>query len=110
MTLGIYLPFSVVSTVVVGAVAGRIYDGVVSTTPFAAVARRLGVLLASGLIVGESLFGVFTAAVIVSSRNSAPFALLPEGSAWPAMAVGAIAFVIVVVGLYGWTRGRAAKV
>ena len=31
----------------------------------------MGVLLASGLIVGESLFGVFTAAVIVSSRNSA---------------------------------------
>lgn len=110
VTLGIYLPFSVVSTVVVGAVAGRIYNGMVASSPYAAVARRLGVLLASGLIVGESLFGVFTAAVIVSTRDSAPFALLPEGSAWPAMAAGTAAFVLAVIGLYAWTRRRAARV
>ncbi len=110
VTLGIYLPFATVSTVVVGAVAGNLYDRWVSSSRFAEVAKRLGILLASGLIVGESLFGVFTAAVIVSSGNAAPFALLPEGSAWPAMIVGVVVYVAAVFALYSWTRSRAAKV
>lgn len=110
VTLGIYLPFATVSTVVVGAVAGNLYDRWVSSSRFAEVAKRLGILLASGLIVGESLFGVFTAAVIVSSGNAAPFALLPESSAWPAMIVGVVIYVAAVFALYSWTRSRAAKV
>jgi len=110
VTLGIYLPVATVSTVVVGAVIGRIYDVWVEKSRFAEIAKRLGILLASGLIVGESLFGVFTAAVIVTTNNGEPFALLPAGSAWPATLVGMVAFIALISGLYAWTRNKAAKV
>ncbi|MNC40417.1 hypothetical protein D3C75_891270 [compost metagenome] len=95
---------------VVGAVCGWAYDKWIATTRFADVGRRMGVLLASGLIVGESLFGVFTAAVIVSTKNEAPFALLPKGAAWPAMWAGLIAFAVLTFALYSWIRSRSAKV
>ncbi len=108
--IGVYLPAYVTTMLVVGAVAGWVYDRAVSRTRFADVGRRMGVLLASGLIVGESLFGVFTAAVIVSSGKDAPFALIEEGGAWPAMWAGLIVFALMVFGLYRWTMSRAAKV
>ena len=108
--IGFYLPAAVTMMLVVGAVCGWLYDRAVSGTRFADVARRMGVLLASGLIVGESLFGVVYAGIIVATRNEAPLALLPEGSAWPAMTAGIVAFVVLTFALYSWVRGRSAKV
>ncbi|WP_226638057.1 OPT family oligopeptide transporter [Brevundimonas poindexterae] len=108
--IGFYLPAAVTMMLVVGAVCGWLYDRAVSGTRFADVARRMGVLLASGLIVGESLFGVIYAGIIVATRNEAPLALLPEGSAWPAMTAGIVAFVVLTFALYSWVRGRSAKV
>jgi putative OPT family oligopeptide transporter len=108
--IGFYLPAAVTMMLVVGAVCGWIYDKAIKTTRFADVGRRMGVLLASGLIVGESLFLVMTAGVIVGTGDDAPFAMLPEGSAWPAMLAAGVAFVVVTVALYAWVRGRSAKV
>ncbi|WP_374516346.1 OPT family oligopeptide transporter [Brevundimonas sp.] len=108
--IGFYLPAAVTTMLVIGAVCGWLYNRAIRTTRFADVGRRMGVLLASGLIVGESLFLVMTAGVIVSTDNEAPFAMLPEGSAWPAMLTGIAAFVALTVALYAWVRGRAAKV
>ena len=50
--LGIYLPSSTTAFVVVGAVVGWAYDRWADRLPNAESAKRLGVLLASGLIVG----------------------------------------------------------
>ncbi|MDZ4362324.1 OPT family oligopeptide transporter [Brevundimonas sp.] len=108
--IGFYLPAAVTTMLVVGAVCGWVYDRAIKTTRFADVGRRMGVLLASGLIVGESLFLVMTAGVIVGTGNDAPFAMLPEGSTWPAMLAGLVTFAVVVVALYAWTRSRSAKV
>ncbi len=110
VAMGIYLPMATTMAVVVGAVAGKLYDNWVSKTAYAETAKRLGVLLASGLIVGESLFGVFTAAVIVSTNNGEPFGLIPAGSGWPAMLVAVPAFLLVVYGLYAWTKSKAARI
>lgn len=110
VAMGIYLPMATTMAVVIGAVAGKLYEGWVSKTTFGETAKRLGVLLASGLIVGESLFGVFTAAVIVSSNNAEPFGLIPADSGWPAALLALPAFVLVVYGLYAWTKAKAAKV
>ena len=107
--IGVYLPAYVTTMLVIGALCGWIYDRAIRATRFADAGRRMGVLLASGLIVGESLFGVFTAAVIVSTRNEAPFALLEEG-AWPAMWAGLVVFAVLTFILYRWTMKRAAKV
>lgn len=108
--IGVYLTMATTMTVVNGAIAGKIYNGWVAGSPFAGIAQRLGVLLASGLIVGESLFGVFLAGVIVLSQNAEPFALLPAETAWPSALAGAIGFIVTVLALYLWTRAKAARV
>ena len=108
--IGFYLPAAVTTMLVIGAICGWAYDKAIKDTRFADVGRRMGVLLASGLIVGESLFLVMTAGVIVATGNDAPFAMLPEGSTFPAMTAAIVVFAVLVVALYVWVRGRAAKV
>lgn len=110
VAMGIYLPMATTMAVVIGAIAGKLYDAWVSKTAYAETAKRLGILLASGLIVGESLFGVFTAAVVVSSGKKEPFGLIPADAGWPAMLIAIPAFVLIVYGLYAWTKAKAAKV
>jgi putative OPT family oligopeptide transporter len=100
--LGIYLPTSVTLMTVVGAVAGWAYERRADRTANPAGARQLGVLLASGMIVGESLVGVVLAAVVVFSGRAAPLALVGEEFANPAIWVGGIAFAISMIALYGW--------
>jgi len=60
--------------------------------------------------VGESLFGVFLAGTIVSTGNDSPFGLVPEGSTWPAMLAGVVAFILLAGGLYAWIRRVSVKV
>ena len=69
-------------------------------------AERLGTLVASGLIVGESLFGVLNAGLIVAFNNDVPLVLVPEEFA-PARALGVIAFAALVVWLYAWLARHA---
>ncbi len=72
-------------------------------------AERLGTLVASGLIVGESLWGVINAGLIVALSKEAPLALVPENFAlvpW----LGVLGFVGLIFLLYGWMLGRSAAV
>lgn len=98
--IGIYLPPTVSAPLVVGAVLAWAIDKMLARraraagVPFARYAEipsRHGVLLASGLIVGESLVGVMMAAVIGASGKDAPLALVGasfEGTAqWLGLAV-----------------------
>ena len=108
--IGIYLPMSATFAVVVGAVISHWYNGRIKGRPEAARLERLGVLVASGLIVGESLFGVLNSGLIVATRNEAPLALVPANFA-PANVIGVLAFVGLIVLLYRWmlTRSRGAR-
>ena len=63
-------------------------------------------LVASGMIVGESLFGVLIAGLIVALSNDAPLALVPETFA-PANWLGVGLFVLSIGYLYRWMRTRA---
>jgi putative OPT family oligopeptide transporter len=108
--IGIYLPMAVTTMVVVGAVVGTVYNRWVAKSPFGEVARRLGILLASGMIVGESLFGVLLAGVVVATDNAEPFGLVPPDAGWPAMLAAVVGFIAIVLGLYAWIRSKAAKV
>jgi putative OPT family oligopeptide transporter len=99
---GIYLPMSVTALVVVGAVIGWFYNRHVKT----ARAQRLGVLVASGMIVGESVFGVINAGLIVAANRDAPLAVVAAD--FPYAAPLALAGLIgLIVLLYGWLLGRA---
>ena len=99
--IGIYLPMSATFAVVVGAVVGRWYNRRTGNSPAPQRAERLGTLVASGLIVGESLFGVLNAGLIVAFRNDAPLALVSPTFP-PAPVLGLLGFVGLVVLLYGW--------
>src|SRR6185312_6746915 len=98
--LGIYLPMEATLPVVVGAVIGWIYNRSVKSER----AERLGVLVASGMIVGESLFNVINAGLIVGFNKDAPLAV--AGASFPTHAVGVGAFVALIVLLYGWLTRR----
>jgi len=104
--IGIYLPMSATFAVVVGAVVGHWYNKRASKSPARARAERLGTLVASGLIVGESLFGVLNAGLIVAFANEAPIALVSPTFA-PAHALGLLGFVGLVVWLYRWMLRKA---
>jgi putative OPT family oligopeptide transporter len=105
--IGIYLPMSATFAVVVGAVISHWYDARIKTMPNPARAERLGTLVASGLIVGESLWGVINAGLIVGLSTDAPLALVPETFA-PAPYLGVLGFVVLIVLLYGWMLRRSA--
>ncbi|HKB94601.1 MAG TPA: oligopeptide transporter, OPT family, partial [Gaiellaceae bacterium] len=100
--LGIYLPTSTTLMVVVGAIVGWWYERRANRGARPEATKQLGVLLASGLIVGESLLGVVFAAVVAFSGNSSPIALVGEGFATPSIWIGGIAFVATVVAMYRW--------
>jgi putative OPT family oligopeptide transporter len=105
--IGIYLPMSATFAVVVGAVISHWYDRRIRSTPNPARAERLGTLVASGLIVGESIWGVINAGLIVALSKDAPLALVPESFA-PAPWLGVLGFVGLIVVLYGWMLRRSA--
>ncbi len=108
--LGIYLPTSTTLMVVVGALVGAWFDRRAERGPRGDAVKQLGILLASGLIVGESLLGVIIAAVVAFSGNTAPLALVGDAFATPSIWIGGIAFVVVTVVLYRWIgrMGRTA--
>ncbi|WP_174300182.1 OPT family oligopeptide transporter [Caulobacter sp. S45] len=107
--LGIYLPSSTTAFVVVGAVCGWLYDRWAERLPNREGAKRLGVLLASGLIVGESLWGVALAGLIVATGRGEPLAVVGDGFAKVAVWVGLATFAAITAGLYRWISGVAQR-
>ncbi|HEX6316707.1 MAG TPA: oligopeptide transporter, OPT family [Gemmatimonadaceae bacterium] len=104
--IGIYLPMSATFAVVVGAVLSFWYEGRAKRSPDPGRAIRLGTLVASGLIVGESLWGVVNAGLIVATNNDAPIGLLPADFV-PAPWLGVLGFIAVITLLYGWMLRQA---
>ncbi|VVE66913.1 oligopeptide transporter, OPT family [Pandoraea pnomenusa] len=107
--IGIYLPPTVGSVLVIGAVLGWIAHRVLRSraqaqgkdfAPFAEAAERRGVLLASGLIVGESLVGVAMAMVVGFTGSDAPLAIVGNGFAptaeWLALIVFSGICIVIV--------------
>jgi putative OPT family oligopeptide transporter len=104
--IGIYLPPTIGTTLVIGAVLswgiGRILKRrakarEVGYAQFADHANRRGVLLASGLIVGESLVGVVMAGVVGFTGKDAPLAVVGGGFAPTSEWLALIVFVLVCV-------------
>jgi putative OPT family oligopeptide transporter len=105
--IGIYLPMSATFAVVVGAVISHWYDRRARATVNPDRAERLGTLVASGLIVGESVWGVINAGLIVGFSKDAPIGIVPESFAL-APWLGVLGFVGAIVWLYGWMLRRSA--
>ena len=100
--MGIYLPMALTLLVPIGALLGWIYDKWAARTSNPEFAQRMGVLLATGLIVGESIMGVVYAAIVAATQKDAPLALVAENP-W-AVPIGIVVFAATVLGFYAWTR------
>jgi putative OPT family oligopeptide transporter len=110
--MGIYLPLEADLLIPVGAVLGWFYNRWAMQSRSPAFAERMGVLMATGLIVGESLMGVVYAFAVAGaekagSKDSANvLALVQPYSA--VIEVSIVVFILAIAGLYYWTKGRAS--
>lgn len=104
--IGIYLPMSATLPVVFGAVIGHLYDNWTRGTPSPEYSKRLAILIASGMIVGESLWGVINAGIISATGNGTPLQLAPLDFPWINWVATAV-FAGLIVLLYGWIMVRA---
>jgi len=105
--IGIYLPMSATFAVVVGAVLSHWYEKRARLTADPERSMRLGTLVASGLIVGESLWGVINAGLIVGLNSDAPIGWFPADFAL-APWLGVVGFIGIIVWLYGWMLRRSS--
>ncbi len=108
--MGIYLPPSVQTPLVIGAVMGYLLDGYLKKRAQQRSpqdiqgdvedCKRRGTLFASGLIVGESIMGVVLAGLIVLSVTSGgsetPLALVGKDFASTADVLGLLVFIAVI--------------
>ncbi|MGE5623956.1 MAG: OPT family oligopeptide transporter, partial [Bacillota bacterium] len=112
--LGIYLPTVSTLMVTVGSLVGWWFDKRADRTAKPDAMKQLGVLLASGLIVGESVLAVGFTAWVAFSGNPFPAGLLSDDAAnYAIMGINAtmlaagIGFAAVVYLTYRWAEKLA---
>lgn len=101
--MGMYLPTQVTMMVIVGAVLGHLYNKWAARQSAPEFAERMGVLTATGLIVGDSLFNIAYAAIVAATDN--PDALAIADGFPAALPVGVIAFAGIIAYAY-WRMRR----
>jgi len=101
--LGIYLPTQSTLMVTIGSVVAWYFDRRAERRANPAKIKQLGVLFASGLIVGEGLIGVLIAGLVAFSGKDFPLALVGDSFADSgALVLGTLVFAITVAVMYRW--------
>jgi putative OPT family oligopeptide transporter len=103
--IAIYLPMSATLMVVAGSILGWFYERRASRARDPEAYKRMGVLAATGLIVGESLFGVLLAGIVVAAGSPTPLAVVGDSFRPFALWGGVLLFAL----LAWWTYRRSAK-
>jgi putative OPT family oligopeptide transporter len=104
VALGIYLPMAVILPTVLGSVIGWFYDRWARRSANPEVADRMGTLTATGMIVGESLWGVAFAFIVYLTAKDAPLALVGKGYETIALIGGTILFLAITGLLYRYAK------
>ncbi|CAM4169389.1 Peptide transporter [Novosphingobium lubricantis] len=105
--MGMYLPTQVTLLVIAGTVLGHIYNRWAARQSAPELAERMGVLTATGLIVGDSLFNIVFAGVVASTDNPDALALVQDFTL--ALPVGITAFASILIYAY-WRMQRDGRV
>lgn len=100
--MGMYLPAALTIVIPIGAILGTFYDKWAAKQSRPEFAKRMGTLLATGLIVGESLFGVVNAGIIAAAGGESPLEIFEGGAS--ATVVGVILFIVALTFIYRWTK------
>lgn len=106
--MGVYLPMSLTLLIVVGSVIGTRYEAWAERQSDPETAKRFGVLAATGLIVGESLFGVAFAGIVAATGSDSPLAVVGADFEPFALWGGLAVFTGLVWWIYRYTR-RASR-
>lgn len=109
VAMGMYLPISLILPTALGALIGYRWDRAAERTAKPEFLKRSGVLLATGMIVGDSLFGLGFAAS-VAALGEEPYALAGEEFAGAGQVVALVAIAALLWLGYSRTRAGAAKV
>lgn len=100
--MGMYLPAALTIVIPIGAILGTFYDKWAAKQSHPEFAKRMGTLLATGLIVGEALFGVINAGIIAAAGGESPLEIFEGGAS--ATVVGVVLFIIALTFIYRWTK------
>ena len=111
--MGIYLPMDLTLLIPVGALLGWYYNRWATRQANPEFAERMGTLMATGLIVGESLMGVVYAGLVAAaeragSEDAAGVLAVVEENAL-AVPLGILLFSAAIAFLYLSTRRKAAQ-
>jgi len=109
--MGMYLPMALTLIIPIGAALGHVYDRWSERSAGKQVERRkrMGVLLATGMIVGESLYGVFFAGIVAATGNNEPLAIIEDGFDTWAKILGVLVFSAGISWMYRRTKRAAAN-
>jgi len=109
VAMGMYLPISLILITAIGAFVGHWWDTRADKTARPEFMKRSGVLLATGLIVGESLAGLATTGLVgIFGEN--PLVIVGAGFAPFAQAIALAVLIVFAWYAYRWTRIEAEKV
>jgi hypothetical protein len=104
-----YLPMSLTLVIPIGAILGVFYNKWADRSGGdAEQKKRIGVLMATGLIVGESLFGVIFAGIVAATGDDSALAVVGDGFENYAIWLGVVLFVLLVGGLYKYAQRLAS--
>ncbi len=98
--MGIYLPMALTLLIPVGAFIGHYYEKWAGRQKNPEFVKRMGVLGATGFIVGESLFGVAFAGVVAVSGSDAPLAVVGSSFEKAGIVIGLLVFTGIITWLY----------
>lgn len=107
--MGMYLPMAITIMIPIGALLGLIHDRWAAKQADPERAKRMGTLAATGLIVGESLWGVVYAGIVGFSGKEEPLAIVPDSFGSIAYWLGPVVFAAVTVGMYWYSRKAAGR-
>jgi OPT oligopeptide transporter protein len=108
--MGMYLPISLTLVIPIGAILGVFYNKWADRSGGDVERKkRMGILLATGLIVGESLFGVLFAGIVAATGDDSPLAVVGDNFLQTSEYLGVILFVLVIAWLYKKTQQIANR-
>jgi putative OPT family oligopeptide transporter len=107
MAMGIYLPVTLMLPTAIGTIVGHVWDRMSERAPRPEFAQRMGVLLATGLVVGDSLLGLVYALVVGAAGDPESLAIVSPGFATAAQWIGLVVMVGLLLATYSRTKRKA---
>lgn len=104
VAMGMYLPMSVTLPTIIGTVIGHFWNRMSDKTSRPEFGRRMGVLLATGLVVGDSLYGLVFAGTVAAVGDADRLAIVGDGFGTASEFIGL--GLLAALGWFAYARTR----